>query len=308
MKGKKAIIPLITEILPEIHQIDVFFINVPREKNDAANKLRERIIANIFDPMLEDFMADEVYGKKWTQIKEQTAKVCKQLCPSYSDVIIDQLAGRTNNYDFDFKFVDENRMIIKKECVEFKYGASSVSSLPQFLSLGANHQIMPVSYAEYYYTHYLQKYIELDPVLQTITIPSVEEYLKLIHSNNYDSHPLFRAMYNNENTNKDNKSKLVDESIKNFLEQNANKLNLTLLTTKIQETQQNKTYLMYKDGVLHVQKVEFSAPTSIVGVKNGNSIVVNAGQQEYHMLLRWRNHKGVMFPAWQISLKMLAVN
>ncbi len=304
MKRKLFQVPVFTEILPEIQQIDVFFVNIPREKNDAANKLRETIIANIFDPMLSDFMTNELYGKKWMLIKNEMTNVCQQLCPTYNNIVIEQLAGRTNNYDFEFNFSDENNILIKKECIEFKYGSSSVTSLPQFLSLGANNEIMPVLYAQHYYTQYLPKYIQLDPVLQSIAIPSQEEYLKLVNSNNYDSHIMFRTMYNNENTNKTEKSKLVDESIKTFLEQYANCLNLPILSKKIQSTQQNKTYLLYKDGKFNIQKVNFGEPTSIVGVKNNNSIVVKAELQEYHLLLRWRNHKGVMFPAWQISLKM----
>ena len=36
-------------------------------------------------------------------------------------------------------------------------------------------------------------------------------------------------------------------------------------------------------------------------VKNRNTIVLMSDNYEYHLLLRWRNHAGILNPAWQIS-------
>ena len=41
----------------------------------------------------------------------------------------------------------------------------------------------------------------------------------------------------------------------------------------------------------------------VVDVKNQNTIVVNSNKFSYHILLRWKNKKGVLYPAWQISIK-----
>jgi predicted secreted protein len=41
-------------------------------------------------------------------------------------------------------------------------------------------------------------------------------------------------------------------------------------------------------------------------IKNGNTIVLQSAANPsttFHLLLRWRNHKGILNPAWQISLK-----
>ena len=39
------------------------------------------------------------------------------------------------------------------------------------------------------------------------------------------------------------------------------------------------------------------------GIRNGNVIEVQSGPTLYRLLLRWRNHKGILNPAWQISMK-----
>ena len=37
-------------------------------------------------------------------------------------------------------------------------------------------------------------------------------------------------------------------------------------------------------------------------VKNRNTIVLMSDNYEYHLLLRWRNHAGILNPAWQIKV------
>ena len=40
-------------------------------------------------------------------------------------------------------------------------------------------------------------------------------------------------------------------------------------------------------------------------LKGNNTIVIKTinDKAEYHLLLRWKNHAGVLFPAWQIKFK-----
>ena len=37
----------------------------------------------------------------------------------------------------------------------------------------------------------------------------------------------------------------------------------------------------------------------------GNVIEVKSGLSIYNLLLRWRNHKGILNPAWQISKRII---
>lgn len=41
-------------------------------------------------------------------------------------------------------------------------------------------------------------------------------------------------------------------------------------------------------------------------IKNGNILELKTSNNIYRLLLRWRNHKGILNPAWQISMKRLA--
>ena len=44
-----------------------------------------------------------------------------------------------------------------------------------------------------------------------------------------------------------------------------------------------------------------------IGIKNNNTILVKSENYMYELLLRWRNHKGILNPAWQIKVKQLTM-
>jgi hypothetical protein len=44
------------------------------------------------------------------------------------------------------------------------------------------------------------------------------------------------------------------------------------------------------------------------GGKNGNNtIILNDNINQYHCLLRWKNHNGIQGTAWQIKLKKIEI-
>ena len=43
-------------------------------------------------------------------------------------------------------------------------------------------------------------------------------------------------------------------------------------------------------------------------INKNNTIEVISDKYKFNLLLRWRNHKGILNPAWQISLKELRIN
>jgi hypothetical protein len=43
-------------------------------------------------------------------------------------------------------------------------------------------------------------------------------------------------------------------------------------------------------------------PINHLGVRNGNTIMLGTATHTLKLLLRWKNHKGILYPAWQISL------
>ena len=78
-------------------------------------------------------------------------------------------------------------------------------------------------------------------------------------------------------------------------------INEVFSTTK----QIDKHYIMYKDGKFYedrIKKEELDVK-KIEKIKNNNSIVLETNtSSKICMLLRWKNHAGILFPAWQISI------
>jgi hypothetical protein len=74
---------------------------------------------------------------------------------------------------------------------------------------------------------------------------------------------------------------------------------------KVKATQTDKIYLLWSNGTFHIDKVREQEMTEMMfhSIKNGNILELKSGQTIYGLLLRWRNHKGILNPAWQISMK-----
>lgn len=273
------------ENLPfEVSDVCLFDAPSKRTDNDKSNKTREIILEHL-STLSDKYLKDITYGNKWTELKQKWVKLFD------NDFVIERVGGR-KNYDFLIKQGDE------KKKVEFKFNATCIENLPQFLSLSANH-IMDNSYAEYFYDNYLSKMVEVMKIENKI--PEKEFYLKKIHSDNYDCDPFFREM--KEKTNSDS-NEIVNESIYNFLKKYGKKIDLEKLKDKI-DNSLDKEYVMWncKTRKFMIQTLKRQGELRIRGLKNKNTIVVSSSNLSFYLLLRWRNHKGVMFPAWQIGLE-----
>jgi hypothetical protein len=291
--------------LPLVKDIDLFYKKgEDRKKNDANNKVRENIIENIrlFD---KTYYEDPEYGEKWRNFKFKLKNGFESLCvvPFYRYKVI-KMAGRKYNYDFEVTFWDEHNIEVLKCNIEFKYGASSIDKLPQFLSLNGNFSMIQdcTTYAEFYYDEgYVGKYCEIDTGI-ILDKPLREEYLKHIINVNYDCHPFFRMLYNQESVYKKEKFKIVNESIEEYLTKYGYMIDTNNLKMKLDQTQQNKIYLLWNKGEFNIETISHD---SIVfkEVRKKNEIVLESEHYRYHLLLRWRNHKGILNPAWQISVK-----
>jgi len=108
--------------------------------------------------------------------------------------------------------------------------------------------------------------------------------------------------------NKVEKNGVVNASIREYLVQHAASLNLEMICKKIQETQEGKQFVMWSEGNFYVDALKPSdlAIKRVGSVRNGNVLEVFSETARYDMLLRWRNHKGILNPAWQISCKRVA--
>lgn len=270
-----------------------FFTASSRGSNDAANKQREALLVA---------MTTEAHPEwsQWTCVRSAWLSALSTICGAPADQIcVSQKGGRGANYDF--LVTAPGREPVK---VEFKHNAATIKALPQFLSLAADALPFAVSYAAFYYDGYLRNYIALDPALQAVAIPTREEYLRLVNTPNYAAHPLFQAMYDHEETAKKAKAAVVNASIRAYLEAYGSTLEIAALTAHLQTRQKDKVFLLWDRKTFHIERLT-PEDLTIVSIdsdlRRGNTLIARAATRTYKLLLRWKNHKGVLYPAWQIA-------
>lgn len=286
-----------------------------RASNDSNNKVREQLLAEILTDSVSAFLADPTYGPAWVKLRADWLGALISLAErcdigTYSSVSVKQAGGRGMNYDFAVSFMTTGGPVVIK--VEFKYGSKCVNALPQFFNAGANKPFHPTVYATFFYENFLDRVIalyELSPGLK----PTLGDYLKFVYQNEYKKLPLFKALYDAETSEAAGserprykaKATLVHESIRSYLALVAETTDLAALTAEFQRSQTDKHYLLYSDGAFHYDAIrpEELVGKSVVGVR-GDSLIIQSGcaTTQHAMLLRWKNHNGILFPAWQISM------
>ena len=291
-----------------------------RGENDARNKAREYILAILLTPAVDKFFTDPTYGPQWQTLHDAWRAALVDVATrnhitSYINIVVHPKGGLSYNRDMDVGYVCADGLYPKLN-TEFKFGGTSVSTIPQVLSVGANkpfHPSIPY-YADFFYDNYL------DAICDLYTIPRSEKPAKdlyLKHLYNMDAKIPFlqrldeaeRAEVPNEKGPKYKaKSALVDRSISTYLATCVDKTDLGAVSAELQRSQAGKNFLLYNNGVFHYDRIEDDELiiTHVIGVK-GNNLVLQSAKPTttYNALLRWKNHKGVLYPAWQISLKRI---
>jgi hypothetical protein len=307
MDARTNVCPTITETtsVNKNHVRELFFSKCDdKGKNDKYNKLREEILANILEDKYKTFMDDEIEGKFWKLLQNQWKEVLEKISTKEDDSIeIKQKGGRAFNYDFDVIYKKDNK-VLETIKVEFKSGATMIDEIPQFFNADANKKFLP-GYAEWFYDNYVTK---KEPFTK-YEAPSKEKYLKEIYKN--VSKLEFFIKLKEDEKNKEFyklKQKETVNSINEWLEENYKKIDLNELSKEFIRSQENKVFLLWNKDIFTIDKFEKDEldVTTIVGLnKQKNSIIVNSKKIQYSMLLRWKNHLGVLKPAWQISMKRL---
>lgn len=349
------------QCLPEF--IITFFETSTRSENDATNTKRELVLGQIGNPPKE-FMEHETFGRHWQYVKKEfdatiaTIAANTNVSQPYTSYQIETKGGRKFNYDGIVKFYNNQSDPIPETTtpetttpatatasrkIEFKYGASNINGIPQFLSLPTKFGMFRTDdaaptptptpkYEVFWYQKYLDKYIACDPQLKlklkciesdTPTSaataasappkPSLEDYLRFIPKTNYDVNPFFVHLKECETNFKKEKAKVVNDSISEYLSSFGQDLDINMFTEKIKESQQDKTYILWgKDMKCHIDSISQEEMSGICfkNIKNNNTIILESSitKTMYSLLLRWRNHKGILNPAWQISLKRIKRN
>ncbi len=269
-----------------------------RASNDINNKLREDILC-VLHQVPEHFLVDNVYGKEWYEMSVKWNAFLKTLCPHKYDFInIKKIANR-KSYDLEIEY-KQNDKVVYTVIGEYKHNSKSISKLPQFYSPPENKRYISVNYAEYFYDTYL------DTICQKASLQKPEKtlYLNSVYQNEYSVHPFFENLKKSEETLYKEKQKIVRESIKDYLSKYASQIAVESLTNDLRQ-QSKKTFILWDLKEFRSDKID---PDELViekfeGVKRNNTVVVvSKAGTKHNMLLRWRNHLGVLFPAWQISL------
>jgi len=139
---------------------------------------------------------------------------------------------------------------------------------------------------------------------------SKEEYIARVHNESYEQ-PLFAALKKGDvectAAQKAQKKKLVDQSIREWLDMVKDKTDLAIINEVFTSSQKAKKYILCKGGQFYSDEIEPEElmALKVIGIHLGKNLVIQTAKPttRIHMLLRWKNHAGVCLPAWQIKLR-----
>lgn len=281
-----------------ISRMDLFRrAGVGRHTNDANNKAREEILVSLYDTTDESL---QELREKW---RHTLAQLYTQ---PYDDILVKKKGGRGANHDFTIDYLLKMNVVYQLKA-EFKHNSTKIDKLPEYYSPAADKPYIKRLYADFFYD-YLDRICDVYPDVSPHKL-NRENYLKLVHNSGYDRHPFFRNLYDMEKTGTPEQAKqkqqIVHESIKDYLSAYAFTLDVEQLTRDLRERQSGKVFLLWNLSEFVVDSIRDDEMeiTHVEKVKNNNTIIaVSKAGTRHNMLLRWKNHLGILYPAWQISL------
>ena len=302
--------------IPNIQDIALFYNSVEstdgRLTNGTNNIKRENII-EFLTRLPPEYCADP----RWAAFQQCFQEKVGTLSPFREFTLsVQPKGGRKYHYDFDFVFqtTDSSPPSVHVANIEFKvttHKTPTIVSLPQiyqtpFASTPITDQI---GYPAFYFTHYFDRVWALFPSLADTPVPDLATYCAKT-KNNTPGIPAINSLKQcaklADVSVKTALSEIVNESIAEYIETIRDHIDMDAVSKMIQETQHNKTYLMWSK-TSHAFYVDRLPPEELVirhlERHTKNTLVFRAYQLEYHFLLRWKNGKGICNPAWQVSVK-----
>lgn len=287
---------------------DINVFNVcAKNTNYINNKKRENIIGRIisgFNNPNDDINLYYKFSRRWNNIKDAVNNYISKELNIHKNVNLIHRGGRKYNYDFEIndKYTSYN--------IELKFNIDKVDNAPQFVSPYNPSKYMSSSYEEFYYDNYL-------PLLtlsrDNLVIPDKNVYLQEINNTSPKSMIEYQNIYYNgckksskyTGNTKDIEfymlaNKLSKESINAFISKT--ELNIENLNEYLSNTQNNKIYMLYKNGKFYKEIVDNNNYKINSYKKNKNKFVAKTYEgKTINILLRWKNGNGIAFPAFQIS-------
>jgi hypothetical protein len=302
--------------MPAIEDIRLFQSGgQDRATNDVRNRKREEILASILY-VEDEYLNHPEFGPLWTSIREKFLSALTSLCDEpFKKIIIKQKGGMSFNYDFLVTFLGQlsesgtTRTLVKEVKLEFKHNNSSVMDLAQFLELydkdcKSKFNICDVSYAEFFYDRYLDKYLQLEEgVLEPK--PSREIYLKNVYDIKY-KHPFFKNLYDTRINRTTEKRRLATESISAYLHEFLPTFKFEKIQEKIKESQEGKSFLLWDCENFHIQELNFEN-IKISGVKENSlrdlyfDLSIENFTRDLRVRINWGNNACVANPRWKFT-------
>ena len=301
-----------------------------KEFNDRDNKIREEVLNCILGDNLETkrlFIEDPSCGDKWSVIETNIRKSLEALRSRLSDEKelefshLRHKGGRNNKFDFTAVFINGRTTKEFSLKTEFKFG-KSIYDQPEFLQIYAQDKKLinasTTSYADFFYERYSHMMVPYSGHSK----PSREKYMKEVFKNK-SSEPFFLSLYNFSKSGKENNNKLkqiASQSIDDYLHNFKNgKFGLDFISIKpLLKEQVGKFFLSWDYHSLSSRIEEFTLEDMTIenqfSLKEGrtgklNTIIFTAKSgRRIEALLRWKNHPGVLGPAWQLKLKRNPTN
>lgn len=290
----------------------LLFTNAPvggLAANDANNKTREHMVLKLLnrDPAIP--FSDPNHGPAWRSLADSLYETIDGRFGANTSSQMKAVlkAGRRFNWDYDLILPGATKKL------ELKVGhGTRVDSLPEFFNPAANYDFHGgASYAGYFYDNYLPRLLDIYPA-QGLQMPTREWYIQKVHGTSRTP-ALFNHLHNAEVSGTDEqkreKKALVDQSITGWLNQTLGSTDIPRLTEAFLRSQGDKTFLLYDRATnkFHTDSIRQEELTvqSVTGIRNGNVLVLQSAvlTTAFHMLLRWKNHAGILYPAWQISMR-----
>lgn len=268
-----------------------------RSKNDANNKKRENIIADIINKKIpEEYYK---YSPMWYNLKTEIFLFIEELCKK-KGICIDTIeciskAGRCNHYDF--KLIINNS---EEFMIEFKYNAFCIKETPQFVSPMKPSKYLTIPFEPWYYDNCLPKIAEYG----NLEMPSKEEYCEKIHNNKVECMKIFKEKYDTDNNFNIYCKKIDKEGIKKFIEMT--EIDMDMLSNYLLKTQENKHYMCYSENKINYDTVDKNLYkiTKLIKKDNTNYIYQTELGMKLEIKLRFKNGCGLQFPAFQIHRKV----
>ena len=311
-----------TVVAPPITDIDLFYIDTSndepedaqpdkRTQNGNINDRRENVL--VFIANRRELPGEYAQDSRWIHLHTELHKVLSAYVVStcsmdWSGCFVKK-AGRKYNYDFEF--TNELGVVVK---YEFKYCIHNprIDALPQiYQGACSSTNIFNDGFStfdEYYYENGLSNYCKIDsPTNEPNPLPLIDKptYLKHVKCAT-SSHLFFVQLKSQYSKNVDEKNAVVNHSIEEYLKQCHAYVNLDAVSELLQK-QKDKTYLMWhpKTRQFYTEQIpEHELTITRVSHITKNTIVFVAATYSYCFLLRWKNRKGILNPAWQVSVKI----